>query len=72
MYVMVAQITGSRDGQDWPRPGERVDFLTEEEAQHMASIGHVRRVADPEPLLEKAVAPEPETRSRRASRKSTA
>lgn len=78
MYVMVASISGTRDGQDWPRPGQPVDFLSAEEAEHLVSIGHVRIVetADapaaeapsaPDPVT--AVAAGPETRTTRAGGK---
>lgn len=65
-YVMVTQINGTRDGADWPKPGEPVD-LPAHEVRTLLLAGIIREVpskaARPEP--EKATAPEPETRKRR-------
>ena len=61
-YVMVTPITGTRDGADWPKPGESVD-LPEDEATRLLAAGIIRKAPQakrPEP--EKATAPEPEAR----------
>lgn len=34
---MIAQMSGTRDGQDWPKPGEVIDLPGEEAAALLAS-----------------------------------
>jgi len=58
---MKEQITGTRDSVRWPAPGEEID-LPDSEAMDLCSIGAA--VPVPEDKAEKAVAPEPEKRSR--------
>lgn len=48
--LMVARISGTRNGMDWPAPGEMVD-LPDNEAAQLVRAG----------LGKPAVAPEPET-----------
>ena len=56
---MRAQLTGTRDGVDWPAVGEEVD-LSDEEAKDLIHAG----IAEPivEDKTEKAVAPKSEQR----------
>jgi len=70
-HVMAAQISGTRNGVDWPRRGEPAPAdLTADELAHMVAIGHVREVKpepEPAPVVEvsKPVAPEVRARARR-------
>jgi len=70
-YVMAAQISGTRNGVDWPRRGASAPAdLTADELDHMLAIGHVHEV---KPVIESApvvevsrpVAPEVRARARR-------
>lgn len=61
---MRAAISGTRDGEHWPAPGEVVD-LPQHEAEHMVAAAlaePVAATAKPEP--EKATAPKATTRKR--------
>lgn len=65
---MRVQITGTRDGVDWPRPGGEVD-LPDGEARSMVSAGLAAEVAVPaKPETARAAkprrsaVPKPETR----------
>jgi hypothetical protein len=71
-YVMAVGISGTRNGQDWPRIGEAPPAdLTGAELAHMVEINHIREVpvelAEPAPVVEisKPVAPEVRARARR-------
>ena len=71
-YVMAVGISGTRNGQDWPRIGESVPAdLAADELAHMVEINHVREapdeLAEPAPVVEvsKPVAPEVRARARR-------
>ena len=70
-YIMAAQISGTRDGLDWPKRGEPAPTgLTADELAHMLAIGHVREVkpaVEPAPVVEvsRPVAPEVRARARR-------
>ena len=55
---MIAQITGTRDGELWPAPGGVLDIPVDEAASLIAS-GMAVEVGDVAP--EKTSAPEPET-----------
>lgn len=63
---MKLQITGTRDGVAWPAPGGEVD-LPDNEAKKMLEAGFATPVV--EKRQEKAVAPEPEKRARKATAK---
>lgn len=39
LITMRRQISGTRDGVDWPAPGETID-VPEEEAMQLISLGH--------------------------------
>lgn len=60
---MVARISGSRDGADWPAVGETLTVPNEEAADLVklgfARIVEVKAVKEP---VERAVAPKAETR----------
>jgi len=69
-YVMAVGISGTRNGQDWPRIGEPAPDMPADELAHMLAIDHVREVAppvEPAPIVEisKPVAPEVRARARR-------
>lgn len=55
---MTSQISGLRDGKEWPAPGETVD-LPDDEANLVVSGGHAEMSDEPEPV--KAEKPKPET-----------
>lgn len=60
---MVAGISGTRDGKDWPPPGGTLD-VSESEASDLIGAGFAiafDKKATPQ-LVEKAVAPRAETR----------
>ena len=59
---MTSQISGLRDGKEWPAPGETID-LPDDEANLVVSGGHAEMSDEPEPEPEpvKAEKPEPET-----------
>ncbi len=63
---MRVQVTGTRDGVEWPAPGSVVD-LPDEEAASLIAGGMALRVAGQEP--ETASAPEPETAALPAPRR---
>lgn len=56
---MREQITGNRNGQYWPAPGQEID-LPEHEAAKLCAAGSAEPVVDDKP--EKAVQPAPEKR----------
>jgi hypothetical protein len=59
---MTAVISGTRDGADWPGLGGVVDVPNIEGAELIAN-GFARAVEQTtKPIVEKAVAPKPETR----------
>lgn len=70
-YVMAAQISGTRNGLDWPKRGEPTPDLPADELAHLIAIGHVRVVEPapvgklPEPEVTRPVAPEVRARARR-------
>ncbi|WP_402465785.1 hypothetical protein [Isoptericola aurantiacus] len=41
-YVVRASISGTRDGKDWPKPGERID-LPEVEASDYLAAGFIEK-----------------------------
>ncbi len=51
---MVGKITGTRDGVEWPEPGEEI-FLPDEEGAQLCALGMAAPVA---------VQPKPETRKK--------
>lgn len=51
---MKSRISGTRDGVEWPKPGESID-LPDAEAVSMLNIGLV--IPNPEPEPERAVKP---------------
>ena len=56
---MGIQVTGTRNGHDWPAPGGTID-IPDDEAQNLINHGDAERV-DAEPLEAAAIAPdEPE------------
>lgn len=57
---MTSQISGLRDGKEWPAPGETID-LPDDEANLVVSGGHAEMSDEPEPEPVKAEKPEPET-----------
>lgn len=63
--VVVARISGTRDGIEWPEPGEELT-VPDEEAAQLVELGVVRIVEKKtaKPVVEKAVAPKAETRKR--------
>lgn len=56
---MKVQVSGTRDGQDWPAPGDELD-VTDDEAVSLLNAGLAVPVEKSEP--EKAVAKKAETR----------
>lgn len=60
---IVAKISGSRDGVDWPNPGETID-VPAEEAADLIRLGFAKEITREakSPVVEKAVAPKGETR----------
>lgn len=64
---IIARISGSRDGVDWPAPGE-VLVTSDVEAAELVSEGIAKRVevkAAP-PVVEVATARKPETAARKS------
>lgn len=59
--TMIRQISGSRDGVDWPAPGESID-VPDEEAAGLIANGLAKEADEPAP------APEP---SRKGARQAT-
>lgn len=55
---IVARISGTRDGADWPAPGGSLT-VPDDEAADLVKLGFARIVAKP---VERAVAPKAETR----------
>jgi len=61
--IILQSISGSRDGADWPAPGESLEVPTAE-AEQLVRLGFARVVevkVTPKPV-ERAVAPKAETR----------
>ncbi|MCO5986568.1 hypothetical protein NE235_10685 [Actinoallomurus spadix] len=58
------QISGTRDGQDWPAPGEEID-LPEDEAVSVLNSGMAEAIEDADEP-EKATAPKPTTRTKKS------
>lgn len=58
--VMKRQISGTRDGLDWPAPGEPMD-VPDAEGADLCALGMAEPVAEPA-RAERAVAPKPSTR----------
>jgi hypothetical protein len=57
------RISGSRDGADWPAPGELLT-TTEDEAADLIRLGLAKAVErGAKPVVEKAIAPTPEKRT---------
>lgn len=52
---MIAQLSGTRNGQDWPLPGEVIDLPADEAAQLVAN--RLAREPEVEPREERADAP---------------
>jgi len=50
------QMSGTRNGEDWPAPGSVVDLPAEESAQ-LVSQGCAAELEEDEPAIEFAVAP---------------
>lgn len=44
-HVMITRISGTRDGVDWPAPGEPI-ALPDDEAEAMLAAGHIRPITD--------------------------
>ncbi len=72
---MLVEMSGSRNGQRWPRRGEVAELPTAE-AAHLVASGIAERVAEPEPVetavappAETAAVPEPETPAKPAAEK---
>lgn len=64
LVKMRRQISGTRDGQDWPAPGEEIN-LPDDEAVTLLGQGMVEAVEEKaEP--EKATAPKATTRAKKA------
>lgn len=62
---MIAQISGSREGIDWPAPGGILDVPADEAADLIKSkIARDAKDAPKGSLIETAVAPKAETRKR--------
>lgn len=70
-YVMAVQISGTRNGVDWPALGEAPPAdLADDEFDHMVAIKHIREVkpvVEPAPVVEvsRPVPPELRARARR-------
>lgn len=60
---MKAEISGTRDGGDWPRPGEILD-VSDDEGAHLCAAGLAAPVADKSTGVEKTVAPADNTEER--------
>lgn len=63
---MTEQLTGTRNGIRWPKPGEEVE-LPEHEAAKLLKSGQAEPVVDSKE--ERATTPKPETRKRARPRK---
>lgn len=67
LVTMKARISGTRNGQDWPAPGEQID-LPEAEARAMEALGAVEIPKPVEPEVSEPAKPattrprKPETR----------
>ncbi|MER5892282.1 hypothetical protein [Streptomyces sp. NPDC001876] len=66
---MKVTLSGTRDGVDWPPKGEHVD-LPKDEAAHMVAAGLATADTESAPDVEEATAPEPETSTPSARRRS--
>jgi len=70
-YVMAVQISGTRDGQDWPPVGAPAPELPDDELARMIEVKHIRVVEPapvgklPEPEVSRPVRPEVRARARR-------
>lgn len=65
--VLVARISGTRDGVEWPAPGGELDVPAEEAAQlQAAGLARIVELKAGKSAPEKAVAPKAETRKRGA------
>lgn len=71
--TMLRQVSGTRDGVDWPAPGESID-VPDEEAASLIMLGLAQAAdeadeapTDPEPPAD----PEPVEESRKGARKAT-
>jgi len=64
-------MSGTRDGQPWPTRGEEID-LPDDEGAALCAQGMAEPVAKKDAdKVEKALAPEPETRSTRSGSKAS-
>ena len=62
--IILKSISGSRDGADWPVPGEPLD-VPAAEAERLIRLGFARAVVEAKvspKSVERAVAPKAETR----------
>jgi hypothetical protein len=60
---LIAKISGTRNGEDWPAPGGVIDLPAGEAADLIAS-GVAKAVEKSIPKVEAAVTPKPETATR--------
>lgn len=60
---MTANITGCRNGVNWPAPGEEID-LPDNEAAEMCAAGYAEPIAEPA-KAEKRPAPKKSTETRK-------
>ncbi|MFD7428410.1 hypothetical protein ACFV6Z_15380 [Streptomyces sp. NPDC059818] len=67
---MLQQMSGTRNGEDWPARGAVTDLPTGE-AQHLVASGIAEEVGD-EPEVETATAPTTSEEKRPAARKTAA
>lgn len=63
---MKVNLSGTRNGEDWPRAGEITDIPTGE-AQHLVASGIAEDATGPAPKVETAAAPD--TAEKRTGRK---
>ncbi|WP_327180459.1 hypothetical protein OG599_35200 (plasmid) [Streptomyces sp. NBC_01335] len=68
---MLQQMSGTRNGEDWPARGAVTDLPTGE-AQHLVASGIAEEVGDDEPEVETATAPTVADEKRPAARKTAA
>jgi hypothetical protein len=59
--IILRVVSGSRDGIDWPTPGEFLD-VPKDEAEQLARLGIARIVEVKVKPVERATAPKAETR----------
>ncbi|WP_328620721.1 hypothetical protein [Streptomyces sp. NBC_00354] len=57
---MNVEMSGTRNGEPWPKRGEVAELPTAE-AAHLVGAGIAERVPEEAPTVETATAPEPET-----------